>query len=71
MLRTLFERIDSGRWPSTNPRRLTAVAEELGDVYTLVMDFGRFDPDTGMPYEQPMPPAFTRFHPPRPLRPTR
>jgi len=71
MLRTLFDRIDTGRWPSTGPRRLTAAAEQLGDAYTLVMDFGRFDPVTGLPYEQPMPPGFTRFHPPRPLRPTR
>jgi pimeloyl-ACP methyl ester carboxylesterase len=70
MLRTLVERIDTGRWPSTNPRRLDHAADQLGDAYTMVMDFGRADPVTGAPYEQPMPPDFTRFQPPRPLRPT-
>jgi hypothetical protein len=70
MLRTLVERIDTGRWPSTNPRRLNAAATGLGEAYTLVMDFGRIDPGTGQPYEQPLPPDFTRFQPPRPLRPT-
>jgi pimeloyl-ACP methyl ester carboxylesterase len=41
-LRTLFERIDSGRWPDTTPARLSEEARELGDRYDLVLDFGTF-----------------------------
>jgi pimeloyl-ACP methyl ester carboxylesterase len=63
-LRTLFERIDSGRWPNTSPRRLTEAANELGAGYRLVLDFGTFQ-------DAPMPPAFTNYTPPRFLRPTR
>jgi len=63
-LRTLFERIDSGRWPNTSPRRLTEAANELGAEYRLVLDFGTF-------HDAPMPPAFTNFTPLRFLRPTR
>lgn len=63
-LRTLFRRIDSGRWPNTSPRRLNTAANELGPGYRLVLDFGTFQ-------DAPMPPAFTRFTPPRFLRPTR
>jgi hypothetical protein len=32
-MRTLFERIDSGRWPDTSPRTLNEEARELGDGY--------------------------------------
>jgi pimeloyl-ACP methyl ester carboxylesterase len=63
-LRTLFERIDRGRWPDTSPRRLTEAARDLGPGYQLVLDFGTFQ-------DAPMPPAFTRFTPPQFLRPSR
>lgn len=63
-LRTVFERIDSGRWPNTNPRRLSKAARELGDDYQLVLDFGTFQ-------DAAMPAAFTRFAPPQFLRPSR
>jgi hypothetical protein len=39
-LRTLFDRIDTDRWPDTNPRRLSEAARELGASYQLVLDFG-------------------------------
>jgi hypothetical protein len=54
-LRILFERIDSGRWPDTSPRRLSEAARDLGPGYQLVLDFGTFQDAT-------MPPAFTNFH---------
>jgi hypothetical protein len=63
-LRTLFERIGSGRWPDTNPRRLSEGARDLDAGYQLVLDFGTFQ-------DAPMQPAFTRFTPPRFLRPSR
>jgi hypothetical protein len=63
-LRTVFERIDSGRWPDTSPRRLSEAARELGDGYRLVLDFGTFQ-------DAPMAPAFTSFTPPQFLRPSR
>jgi pimeloyl-ACP methyl ester carboxylesterase len=70
-LRTLFERLDTGRWPSTSPRRLTEAADALGPDYRMVMDFGTIDPATGLPLEAPVEPAFTRFHPARFPRPSR
>jgi len=63
-LRTLFERIYTGRWPDTSPERLRQQARELGDAYQLVFDLGTFT-------DAPMPPAFTRFTPPQLLRPSR
>ncbi|MEA2187310.1 MAG: hypothetical protein QOK16_2321 [Solirubrobacteraceae bacterium] len=63
VLRTLFERIDSGRWPDTTPRHLTEAARDLGPGYQLVLDFGTFQ-------DAPMPPAFTNFTPPQFLRPS-
>jgi pimeloyl-ACP methyl ester carboxylesterase len=63
-LRTLFERIDSGRWPDTSPRRLNEAAQELGADRRLVLDFGTFQ-------DAPMAPAFTSFTPPEFLRPSR
>ncbi|PWR13522.1 hypothetical protein DKT69_20480 [Micromonospora sicca] len=65
MLRTLFTRIHTGRWPDTSPRTLNETARGLGDPYQLVLDLGRTFTDA------PMPPAFTRYAPPRPLRPSR
>ncbi|MEJ3743544.1 DUF6351 family protein [Actinomycetes bacterium KLBMP 9797] len=64
VLRTLFARIDTGRWPHTSPPRLTAAAEAFGPGYDLVFDFGTGD-------DKPMAPAFTRFAPPVFLRPSR
>ena len=63
-LRTLFERIDTGRWPDTSPQRLSQTASELGDGYRQVFDIGTFT-------DAAMPPAFTSFTPPRFLRPSR
>jgi pimeloyl-ACP methyl ester carboxylesterase len=63
-LRTLFARIDSGRWPDTSPQRLRDEAAELGDGYQLVFDLATFS-------DAPMAPAFTRFQPPALLRPSR
>jgi hypothetical protein len=63
-MRTLFERIESGRWPDTSPQRLDEQVTELGPDYQLVLDFGTFT-------DAPMPPAFTRYVPPEHLRPSR
>ncbi|SBT45887.1 alpha/beta fold hydrolase [Micromonospora narathiwatensis] len=65
LLRTLVARLDSGHWPETGPRALHEAARALGDPYQLVLDLGRTFADA------PMPPAFTRFTPPLPLRPSR
>jgi hypothetical protein len=64
MLRTLFERVESGRWPDTNPHRLNEQVAELGPGYHLVLDFGTFTDAT-------MAPAFVPFAPPEFLRPSR
>ncbi|WP_394359421.1 DUF6351 family protein [Amycolatopsis sp. SB7-3] len=66
LLRTLLSRVDTGRWPSTEPHRLTAAANALGSGYRLVPEL--FDPQGK---EKAMPPSFTRFFPaphPRPSR---
>jgi pimeloyl-ACP methyl ester carboxylesterase len=63
-LRTLFERIDTGRWPDMSPGRLREAARELGDDHQPVLDFGTFQ-------DAPVAPAFTRFTPPQFLRPSR
>ncbi|MFI7114989.1 alpha/beta hydrolase family protein [Amycolatopsis sp. NPDC049868] len=66
LLRTLLSRVDTGRWPSTEPHRLTAAANALGSGYRLVPEL--FDPHGK---EKAMPPSFTRFTPaphPRPSR---
>lgn len=59
LLRTLLSRVDSGRWPVTDPHRLTAAATAYGPDYQLVPDL--FDPDFK---EKPVPPSFVRFTPP-------
>jgi pimeloyl-ACP methyl ester carboxylesterase len=69
-LSTLIERMSTGRWPSLRPERLNEAVQALGPGLDIVMDFGNFDPGTGMPAEAPMEPAFTRFTPPRFLRPS-
>jgi hypothetical protein len=63
LLTTLFERIETGRWPSTSPAALNAAVRELGPEYQLVLDI-----ITGEDREAA--PAFTQFTPPRFLRPT-
>jgi pimeloyl-ACP methyl ester carboxylesterase len=63
-LRTLFERIETGRWPDTSPQALSEQVAELGPGYQRVLDFGTF-------LDAPMAPAFTRFAPPEFLRPSR
>lgn len=63
LLTTLFERIETGRWPSTSPDALNAAVGELGPEYQLVLDI-----TTGRDKEAA--PAFTRFTPPDFLRPT-
>jgi len=64
MMGTLLERIESGRWPNTSPHRLNEQVAGLGPGYQLVLDFGTFT-------DAPMTPAFTRYAPPEPLRPSR
>jgi hypothetical protein len=63
-LRTLFERIDTGRWGDTAPQRLTEQARDLGPGYNLVLDFGTFQ-------DAPVTPGFATFAPPRSMRPSR
>jgi dienelactone hydrolase len=63
-LRSLLQRIDTGHWPDTSPRRLNAAAAEFPSQYQIVLDLGTFQ-------EAAMPPAFTWYTPPRFLRPSR
>lgn len=62
-LQSLLERIESGKWPKLDPRRLDAQVSEFDPSLQTVLDIG-----TGE--TEPMPPAFTRFTPPRFLRPS-
>lgn len=64
-LRSLFQRIGSGRWPDTSPQGLNAAANRFDEPYHLVLDFANNFA------EAPMPPAFTRFTPPTFQRPSR
>jgi hypothetical protein len=64
MLRTLLDRIDDGQWPSTTPTRLNASVSAMGPAYQKVLDLG-----TGA--DLPLDPAYTKFTPPRMLRPSR
>jgi hypothetical protein len=63
-LKTLLTRIDSGRWPSTDPRRLNTAAAGLGESWSKVFDFAAGG-------DAVRPPAFTGFHPTSLLRPSR
>jgi pimeloyl-ACP methyl ester carboxylesterase len=63
-LRTLLERIETGRWPDTSPERLNRESAAFGDPFSLVLDLGTFT-------DAPMPPAFTEYTPPSFLRPSR
>ena len=69
-LQTLLARIDSGRWPGTSPRRLNARVGAFDRRDQVVTDLSAFDPDTRTFERAFMPPAFTRFTPPRPQRPS-
>jgi hypothetical protein len=61
-LKTLEAKIGTGRWPSTDPRRLNAAAREFpGPDLHKVLDFFRFT-------SVPMSPAFVQFTPHDPLR---
>jgi len=62
-LRTLLRRIDTGRWPSTEPARLNAAAAGFAESYQKVFDFATFQ-------DLPRRPAYTRFTPPVPPRPS-
>jgi hypothetical protein len=64
-LQTLFQRIDTGRWPSTSPRQLNRAVAGFPASSQQVLDLG------GTFQDGPMPPAFVRFTPPRLLRPSR
>ncbi|WP_410664106.1 DUF6351 family protein [Amycolatopsis sp. lyj-84] len=66
LLRTLLSRVDSGRWPDTGPRRLTAAATALGPGYRLVPELFSENGE-----EKAMAPSFVRFTPPSSPRPSR
>lgn len=64
MMRALFERVETGRWPSLRPEQLNVQATRFAEPFHKVFDFATFQ-------DLPQPPAFTRFSPghlPRPAR---
>jgi hypothetical protein len=61
---TLIGRIDAGYWPSVEPDRLNRAASAFGTAYHTVFDLATWQ-------EATVPPAFVRFTPPAPLRPSR
>jgi pimeloyl-ACP methyl ester carboxylesterase len=63
-LRALLEKMATGRWPDVSPGRLNAAANGFDPHYHRVPDLSTGT--TGV-----LPPAFTRFRPPSPLRPSR
>jgi pimeloyl-ACP methyl ester carboxylesterase len=63
VMQALLERIETGRWPSTNPRRLNGTADTFDPHYQQVLDLVTFR-------QQVMDPAFVHHRPPRPLRPS-
>jgi pimeloyl-ACP methyl ester carboxylesterase len=63
-LQTLLTRIDTGHWPSTDPRRLNTRAAGFGETWSKVYDFAANS-------DAVRPPAFTHFSPSRLLRPSR
>ena len=62
-LQSLLERIDSGHWPKLTPRRLDNQVSSFPPLLQTVLDIGTNE-------TKRMPPAFTRFNPPRFLRPS-
>jgi hypothetical protein len=65
-LQALEERIDTGRWPSTSPRRLNAEVATFAAEFQVVTDLSTWPVEEGE-----VPPAFVRYTPPRTLRPSR
>jgi hypothetical protein len=63
-LQTLLTRIDTGRWPTTDPGRLNLQAKALGEPWSKVFDFA-----TGA--DATRPPAFTAYRPTPLLRSSR
>ncbi|MFC9688908.1 alpha/beta hydrolase family protein [Kribbella sp. NPDC056951] len=63
-LDTLLTRIDRGRWPTTDPRRLNASADTLGEDWSQVYDFATNT-------DAVRPPAFATYRPSPLLRPSR
>ncbi|MGH3714161.1 MAG: alpha/beta hydrolase family protein [Micromonosporaceae bacterium] len=63
-LRALLGRIDTGRWPATDPAALNAQVSGFAPQYHLVLDLGTFA-------KAPMPPAYADHTPPSFLRPSR
>lgn len=65
-LQAVLERIDTGRWPSTSPHRSNEAVAAFEPAYQVVTDLSTW------PFPRAvMPPAFVRYTPPWPLRPTR
>ncbi|PXY27063.1 alpha/beta hydrolase family protein [Prauserella muralis] len=62
-LRALLHRVETGHWGDLRPRHLDAAVAAFDEPYRRVLDFG--NPDGWL-----LPPAFTRFVPPRFLRPS-
>ncbi|PSL06094.1 hypothetical protein CLV30_103249 [Haloactinopolyspora alba] len=62
-LRTLLQRVQTGRWGPTSPSHLNAAVSRFDDRYERVLDFA-YQPGWALP------PAFTEFRPPRSLRPS-
>lgn len=63
-LQTLLTRIESGRWPATDPGRLNTKAAAMGEAWSKVFDFA-----TGGDAVRPT--AFTAYQPKPLLRPSR
>jgi dienelactone hydrolase len=66
-LRALLHKVRTGRWPDLSPRATNQAAGRLDDAYAAVFDVGAPDPSTAT---QPHDPAFVRYLPPRPPRPS-
>lgn len=63
-LRVLLAKVETGRWPATDPSRLNAAADRFDPHFHQVLDLG-----SGQ--SAALPPSFARFTPPIPLRPSR
>lgn len=63
-LRTLFERIENGRWPHHDPAALNGAASRFGEGFHDALDIEHGG-------EVAVTPGFTRFTPARSLRPSR
>jgi pimeloyl-ACP methyl ester carboxylesterase len=64
-LRTMFSRLDTGRWPSVDPKRLNTSAAEFTDpTFQRAFDLASF-------HDVPVTPGFTQFTPAPAPRPSR